>query len=163
MSRPSEKFPVCACLALSILSFFIAFSTFAQPLRSAQPKAHAFNQRTWVGLQRELGPQLVVFSSTDCIHCPALIEALAKNPHVVADRIQLSVIVMDGDQHSGRAHPYNLAKRVYFFHGNEAAIRFAVNPGWRGETPQVALIQSSGRVKFVLGMPSNQDIDSLLK
>ena len=103
---------------------------------------------------------IVVFTSTDCAHCPA---ALAEIEHqrrrlAGAGRVsaELRVVVMDAEpaddellQHA----PYRVADRLLAFDGPANRLRHAVNPRWIGVTPYVALLPAEGAPTFVMGVP----------
>ena len=42
--------------------------------------------------------------------------------------------------------------------GAAAALRYRVNPAWRGVTPYVALLRPGQPVTFVMGPPSAQEV-----
>ncbi|RTL56856.1 MAG: hypothetical protein EKK46_03825 [Rhodocyclaceae bacterium] len=115
-----------------------------------------FTTQTWKHLVGSLPrPSAVVFSTTDCVHCPAVIEGLADDfqHQPKAKRGKLVVVVMDDAAPAtilGNAH-FQKADRLYVFTGNEQALRYTVSPGWRGLTPFVALLSGKREVRFHTG------------
>ena len=53
---------------------------------------------------------------------------------------------------------YASAQRLLAFDGQQAALRHAVNPSWRGVTPYVALLRPGAAPTFSLGMPSDAQL-----
>ena len=117
-----------------------------------------FDADTW----REFGrsparPMAVVFSTTDCTHCPKVIERLAGDIRKARSTVRLVVVVIDGagqEQELAKDRHYRKAKALYAFDGDAQALRHAVNPAWRGLTPYVALIPARGSTSFHAGAPS---------
>lgn len=126
-----------------------------------------FGMETW----KELGlspsrPMVVVFSTTDCGHCPAVIDRLAQEIRKSRSKVRLTVVVMDGagqekalrsDRH------YRHANTLYAFDGDGMALRFRVNPEWRGLTPYVALIPAAGETRFHTGLPPADALRAFLR
>jgi thiol-disulfide isomerase/thioredoxin len=128
----------------------------APPARSSNPAPQPFGPESWPQLRDALPrPAAVVFTATWCPHCPAVASALAK---VTRTRgATLVVVVVDGAERPDLHHDstYRQADRLLFFAGNEAALRHAVDPRWRGTLPYVALLGADGSAPvFVAGMPS---------
>lgn len=129
----------------------------AAPARRVEP----FDLSTWPQLARtSQRPTVVVFSTTDCSHCPAVLKAL--HAHSARQHLQapLVAVVMDmvpgEDDASLLDDPhYAMAHRLLAFDGPPAALRHAVNPAWRGVTPYVALLRPGAAPTFALGMPSD--------
>lgn len=137
----------------------------AAAVQAAPQKIEAFDAQSWQRFQSELPrPSAIVFSTTDCSHCPVTIASLAQQLKQRNTHIPLIVVVMDGDQQPGLLQDphYRQASRLFVFKGQTATLQYAVNPKWRGITPYVALLPQAGDVKLVLGNPSAQDIDSWL-
>ena len=137
----------------------------AAAVQASPQKIEAFDGQSWQRFQSTLPrPSAVVFSTTDCSHCPATIASLAQQLKKRTTHIPLIVVVMDGDEHPGLLQDphYRQASRLFVFKGQTAALQYAVNPKWRGITPYVALLPQAGDVKLVLGNPSAQDIESWL-
>lgn len=132
-----------------------------------------FDAQRWAALLREPGPALVVFTSTDCAHCPQAIDRLTR--HQRDERRagrpvpRLDVVVLDGrDEPEALASEthYRQADRLFAVDGQAARLRHAVNPAWFGQTPYVALLGSAptdGRPapRFVSGTPSDRDLSEL--
>lgn len=125
----------------------------------------SFDAHSWRSLQRELPrPAAVVFTTTDCSHCPAVIAALAGQIEKSKRQLPLVVVVMDGEDQPEllqEAH-YRAATRLLTFRGQGAALQYSVNPDWRGITPYVALFPEQGEIRMILGKPSAQEMRSWL-
>lgn len=136
----------------------------AAPPAQAGRQVEAFDAQAWAQLQAGLkGPALVVFSSTDCSHCPAVLAQLAAAPERKRLRAPLIAVVMDqapGEDDGAllaNTH-YRPADRVFAFQGQGAALRYGVDPGWRGITPYIALLRPGRAVQWVLGPPRAEDL-----
>lgn len=128
--------------------------------QAAPQKIEAFEADSWQRFQSTLPrPAAIVFASTDCTHCPATIAAVAEQLKHRKPQIALVVVVMDGDQQPGllRDPHYRQASRLFVFRGQSAALRYAVNPKWRGITPYVALLPKAGPATLITGRPSEQE------
>ena len=137
----------------------------AVPALAAAKHIENFDAQTWQRLQQDLPrPSAVVFSTTDCSHCPAIIAALGQQLKNRQPQVPLVVVVMDGDDQPGLLQePHYLpANRLFVFQGQIAALQYGINPNWRGITPYVALLPKAGAVKLVLGKPSAQELDNWL-
>lgn len=135
--------------------------TCAMATAQAADKIESFDSHSWERLQKELPrPAAVIFSSTDCSHCPSTISAMAEKIKNRQPQIPLIVVVMDGEDQPGLLHEphYQAASRLFAFKGQSAPLQYTINPNWRGVTPYVALLGRSGAVKFVMGKPSEQDL-----
>jgi hypothetical protein len=132
----------------------------AVPARQVEP----FDLSTWSQLARTAQrPTVVVFSTTDCSHCPAVLKALHAHTARQKLRAPLVAVVMDmapGEDDAGLlGNPhYASAQRLLAFDGQPAALRHAVNPSWRGVTPYVALLRPGAAPTFVLGMPTEAQL-----
>lgn len=153
----------CARLLVLIGGFLAPVaSAFAAP-----PAVLAFGADTWSELVRSpMRPLAVVFSTTDCTHCPAVIDGLAQEMRKSRAKARLAVVVMDGagqekllraDRH------YRHADLLYAFDGDGMALRFKVNPEWRGLTPYVALIPPTGETRFHTGQPPADAVRAFLR
>ncbi len=114
----------------------------------AAPKTvEPFDAAQWQALQSGLHrPAVVVFTTTDCAHCPAVIEKLARDRRLRSVRGSLLTVVMDvapgeADAALLRSSHYRPATRLLAFAGQPDALRHAVNPAWRGVTPYLALLR----------------------
>ena len=130
---------------------------------AAAPQVEAFDAQTW---QREFTapsrPTVVVFSTTDCTHCPRVLAQLADVTHQRGLRATLAAVVVDElapEDADGRAH-YRRADRLMVFDGPAAQLRHTVNPGWRGVTPYVAFLLPGQAPVFVAGPPAAERIES---
>jgi thiol-disulfide isomerase/thioredoxin len=149
------------------------FSVFALVLASscasqASPElVKSFDKSTWTQMTHAPSrPSVVVFTTTDCSFCPDVIDALAKDVRQQGKaRANLFVVVMDGAGQSSallkNAH-YRRVDGLYAFNGQDLALRYSVNPDWRGLTPYVAMIPKHGAPQFVTGRPSDVEMNSFL-
>ncbi len=125
-----------------------------------------FTGQSWQQLQKTLPrPAAVIFSTTDCGHCPAVIAAMAKQSKNHRPEVALVVVVMDGAGQPDllREPHYQAANRLFVFHGQTAALQYSINPDWRGVTPYVALLPRTGETKLVMGSPSTSAMDQWLE
>jgi hypothetical protein len=135
----------------------------AAPVRAAP--IEDFTAVTWSSWQKALPrPAIVVFTTTYCTTCPDVMAALAAAVRDSGRRVPLLVVIMDADGERERKHAGHLAMadRIFAFRGQEAALRYSVDPRWRGVTPYVALFGPAGPPKFSTGLPSAARLDPLL-
>lgn len=127
----------------------------------------AFVAETWSELCRSpQRPMAVVFSTTDCVHCPKVIDSLAATIRNSGSRARLVVVVMDGAGQEAALRAdrhYHQANVLYAFDGNAMALRYKVNPDWRGLTPYVALIPATGAPRFHMGPPPPDALRAFLR
>lgn len=137
------------------LRAMLAAGVLAVPAAGAAPRAvESFDVSTWPTLTQMRRPAAVVFTTTDCTHCPAVIAHLAAEFQRLAFDGSLYVVVMDGEPDVA-AHPhYQVADRLFVFAGQGHRIRHTVDPTWRGMTPYVALLSPGHPIVWVLGRPS---------
>ena len=151
---------ITRCLASLALSI-------AGVVHAAPGAVRDFERGTWQQMTQTFArPAVVVFTTTDCAYCPAVIEALAKDLKKGKSKARLAVVVMDGAEHleSVKADPhYRKADALYAFDGQASALRYAVNPDWRGMTPYVAMLLRTGETKFFVGSPPAREIEALLR
>lgn len=149
---PSLSFPESVRTALLLCGLVASSAAVA-----AAPPLQAFGAATWNELARSPArPLAVVFSTTDCTHCPKVIDEIAAAIRKSRSKARLAVVVMDGagQEAALRADPhYRNAKALYAFDGDAVALRYQVNPDWRGVTPYVAFIPAAGAVSFHAGHP----------
>jgi hypothetical protein len=133
--------------------------------QAAANKIENFDAQTWRRMQKDLPrPAVVIFSTTDCGHCPAIIAAMAEQINTRKPQVPLIVVVMDGAGHADLLQEphYQPANRLFVFNGNTAALQYGISPNWRGITPYVALLPRVGEMKLVMGKPSALEIDTWL-
>ncbi|MEJ6007350.1 hypothetical protein WG899_17520 [Paucibacter sp. AS339] len=132
--------------------------------QAAPKQVEAFRADEWQSLQAQLKqPAIVVFSSTDCVHCPGVLQDLAANRQ--RQRLKVPVIAVVMDQEPGSddaallANPhYRRADRLMAFEGQSAVLRHAVNPQWRGMTPYIALLKPGATARFIIGPPDAAEL-----
>ena len=134
---------------------------------AAPPAVLPFGANTWNDLAHStLRPMAVVFSTTDCVHCPRVIDNLAATIRKSGSRARLVVVAMDGagQEEALRAdRHYRQANVLYAFDGDPMALRYKVNPDWRGLTPYVALIPATGETRFHTGPPPAAAVRAFLR
>lgn len=136
----------------------------AQQVGAAPRTVETFDLATWAALQSGLRrPTVVVFSTTDCGHCPAVVEALARDIRQRRLDAGLVTVVMDAapgeDDAALLRHPhYGRADRVFAFTGQAAALRHSVDPKWRGVTPYVVFLSPGQPTQVVTGPPSGAQV-----
>lgn len=150
-------------LGLGLLVWFGAAGASAK-------QVEAFNAPSWRALQAGLkAPTIVVFSSTDCVHCPGVLKHLAADKQRQQMKLPLIAVVMDhapgsDDDDALLANPhYRDADRLMAFDGQGQVLRYAVNPQWRGMTPYVALLRPGAAPQFVMGPPDAAALQAWLQ
>jgi hypothetical protein len=136
------------------------------PAAQAAPPVEPFDAATWGRLRAQLPrPAIVVFSTTYCAHCPEVFAYLAQAIRQRGLAGPLVAVVMDGEERPGFAGDphFRLASRLFAFRGDEIALRHAVDPRWRGETPYVALLRAGADPVFVAGRPTEEQIERLAR
>ena len=160
MNASFRKVVACLCGLLA----YLGFSAVAAPR-----VVEAFDGATWSQLQASLQrPAVVVFSTTDCTHCPAAMESLAREIHAGKLAADLVAVVMNqapGEADAGllRSGHYRRADRLFSFAGSGTALRYSVNPEWRGVTPFIAFLVPHERPVWVTGIPSASDVAHWVK
>jgi hypothetical protein len=149
------------------LAFMATLAALATQPAAAAPRAvEPFDTTTWSALQAGLKqPTVVVFSTTDCAHCPAVIDSLAQRIRGRQLRANLLAVVMDvapgEDDAALLKHPhYGRAHRVLAFSGQAPALRHSVNPQWRGITPYVVFLAPGQAPQAVTGPPSDGTVQA---
>lgn len=155
--RPSLRRRVLAACAL-VASAAVA----AVPARAA-PRVEPFDAAAWTRLQATLPrPALVVFTSTTCATCPEVLDGLRRALRERGLSAPLVAVVLDGDALGRGRHDAHLrqADRLFAYRGQEAALRHAVDPAWRGVMPYIALLAADGTTRFGAGTPSADRLDA---
>jgi thiol-disulfide isomerase/thioredoxin len=140
------------------------------PSARAKPaRVESFDIRSWKTLQAAAKtPTAVVFSATWCPNCPAVIEDLGHDIREQPVNARLLAVVTDvapGENDAGlmrHAH-YSLVDRLFAFSGQAPALRYSVDPAWRGATPFVVLLAPNRPPRMVTGPPSETDLQSWLQ
>ena len=137
-------------------SFFLAALLVVSGLAQGK-EVLPFDEAAWTQLRLAARrPLAVVFTTTDCEYCPAVIAGLARQLHRPGSKAKLAVVVMDTAQKdvsvlSGRH--YTHADQLYAFSGAPDRLRYVVDPEWKGVTPYVVLLDRNGGQRGFLGMP----------
>jgi len=129
------------------------------------PHFEDFTAVTWTQWQRVLPrPAIVVFSTTYCPTCPQVFNDLAHSVRHAGAAVPLIAVIMDIDglARVERLEHFRLADRLFVFRGNEAALRFSVDPRWRGVTPYVALFGLRGAPTLTAGNPDAAQMRAVL-
>jgi thiol-disulfide isomerase/thioredoxin len=138
------------------------------PSARAKPaRVENFDILSWQTLQAVKMPTAVVFSATWCPNCPAVIEDLAHDIREQPVNAKLLAVVMDvapgeNDAALMRHTHYSVVDRLFAFSGQAPALRYTVDPKWRGATPFVVLLAPNRPPRMVTGPPSEQDLQSWL-
>lgn len=136
-----------------------AAATFALFAQAPALAAQAFETGTWAELQRQLPrPAIVVFTTSHCPNCPEVFETLLRERQQRRPKAPVVAVLMDqaGDPESTRQPHLRRADRLFAFQGSQQALRYSVDPAWRGVTPYVALLPQGGSAVFVAGTPSSE-------
>jgi len=155
--------------AVRLVALLLVLTATVMPAAWARPKTLLpFELDTWPALTRSpAAPTVVVFSTTDCVYCPGVIDRIAAAIHATGSGAKLLVVVMDGAQHgdSVLADPnYAKADALYAFDIHEAGLlRYRVNPDWNGITPYVALLVPGAPPRFFAGAPPDAALRAFLK
>ena len=153
------------CIGRAVLVAALSWGGMAECAAALPKGVLPFGPSTWQAMKRELPrPAVVVFTTTDCAYCPDVIDELAAEFRNATPRVALLVVVMDGAYKpaSWLAEPhYRKADRLYAFQGQEAALRFGIDPKWRGITPFVAMLGRSGEPQLITGRPSQKQLSLL--
>lgn len=127
-----------------------------------------FNSQSWAQLLGQTKQAaIVVFTSTDCSHCPAVVDYLKtylQAQPANASKIPLYLVVMDGQDEPdllSQGH-YLQADKLLAFSGNRNALQYGVNPKWRGLTPYVAFI-THHQAEFVVGKPEKEKLNEFTR
>lgn len=150
-----------------LISLLAVLGLMAGTVAAAPRGTQVFDKTTWQKFKKDLPrPSVVVFTTTDCAFCPDVIESLAVDLKKGKSRATLAVVVMDGASQPESwlkdAH-YRKADSLYVFEGQATALRYGIDPRWRGMTPYLAMFGRSGEPTFVVGTPSRAQIAELLK
>lgn len=137
-------------------------------LAGAAPAARveAFGDGAWAALNAGLrAPALVVFTTTDCAHCPAAIARLGAAVRQRGGGAQLWVVVMDvppgADDPTLLTDPHHApADRLFAFSGAAARLRHQVSPAWRGVTPYVAWLAPGQPARLHTGAPPEPELQA---
>jgi len=131
------------------------------PAVTAPSSVERFDDAAWQRLQQELPrPAAIVFAATYCANCPTVLEKLSS---ILRERgIETDVVAVVIDEADERellnSKHYRHASRLFLFDGNEASLRYRVDPRWRGVTPYVALLPAQGQPQFVAGVPDDAQL-----
>lgn len=139
------------------------------PHAQTNPQPASFSEQTWrTALQTPRDQASVwVFTTSDCTHCPAVIDALHDSRSQLRAGFAIHVVQMDDARikyHPAYTDtlggPQN-KDRIFLFDGNSRRIQYAVNPQWRGATPYIALLPTQGDPSFVLGAVSTRQLQGI--
>lgn len=160
MSRSTDR-PTRRCAVAAAIVIAAAALVPASPV--AAPRVEPLDAEAWAGLKADLPrPAVVVFTTSYCATCPEVFERLQAEIRARRPGAPLVAVVLDGEALGRRPRGGHLAHadRLFAFRGQEAALRYAVDPDWRGVTPWVALIGSDGQVTFGGGTPSRERLEA---
>lgn len=147
--------------ALTLAALIAGASAHAGP-----KQVEAFDAPAWQALQSAGKPAVLVFSTTDCAHCPAVFKQLGQQIRQRQLKAPLVAVVMDvapGEDDAGllasQAH-HGPADRLMAFAGQAQALRHAVDPAWRGVTPYVVFLAPGAPPVKVLGQPKSEVVQA---
>lgn len=108
-------------------------------------------------------PTWVVFTATWCAVCPAVIAEMNQvaRQHPRRPRVWAVVIDVAPGEDDARllSHDYlRLSDRLLAFDGIPTAIRYTVDPAWRGSVPHVALMDKGSAPRLFSGKPPMADL-----
>lgn len=156
-----------AFCALVTVAVACATLLLGAPVHAAPARVERFTPTTWRQWQATLSrPTAVVFTTTDCAYCPAVVAALRSalaEGRLRAAGAELAAVVMDvapgADDAAllADAH-YRPADRLLAFDGPAGALRHAVEPRWRGVTPAVALLAPGLAPRWIVGTPNQAQL-----
>lgn len=163
MSRFSRK----ASHGATGATILLAICALAVTVANAAPSiVEPFDVGTWQRLQQELPrPSVIVFTATYCASCPAVMGKLsdALEERGIAGDV-VAVVIDEADEPLLlKSEHYQRASRLFLFDGNEASLRYHVDPRWRGVTPYLALLPVKGEPAFVAGTPDDAQIAAWLR
>lgn len=170
MSNPClrERLRRALCALVASVAVICAALPLAAQVQAAPASVERFTPATWRHWQATLKrPAAVVFTTTDCAYCPAVVAALRRQlaeGRLRTSGAELAAVVMDvapGDDDAALladAH-YRPADRLLAFDGPAAALRHAVEPRWRGVTPAVALLAPGLAPRWIVGAPSGAQLE----
>ena len=120
------------------------FAALSHPAALAAPRSvESFDGTAWRSLTQSITqPTAVVFSTTDCSHCPKVIAQLACKAEQRGLQATPLVVVLNG---AGadllQIVRYQRADRLFVFTGPDALLRHGVDPRWRGMSPFVGFVE----------------------
>jgi len=136
-------------------------------MAAGAPRAvEAFADGAWASLQSSVQrTTVVVFTATYCSQCPAAFDQLAQAIAKRKLRADLFGVVMDRSPGAadpallGNAH-FRQTSRLFAFDGQEARLRYAVDPKWRGVTPYIAVLAPGRPPLLHVGPPSDAELQA---
>jgi hypothetical protein len=138
-------------------------------VQAAPRGVEPFDSKSWKTLKAGVKqPTVVVFSATWCPNCPAVIEELVQDIRQRKLKASLMAVVIDvapGENDPGllrHAH-YRMADRLFAFSGQAPAVRYTVDPNWRGATPYVVFLVPGAAERVVTGPPTEEDVDAWVR
>lgn len=126
--------------------------------QAAPAQVEPFDAKAWQAIQSSKQPAVLVFSTTDCAHCPAVFKQVGQQIRQRQLKASLVAVVMDmapGDDDAGlvASQHHHPSDRVMAFAGQPQALRYAVDPAWRGVTPYVVFLSPGQPPVKVVGPP----------
>ena len=149
--RPLLNALLCACLIA--------------PATSAPARVEPFDAQTWTQLRQQVErtrqPALLMFSASWCAVCPGVLKQLAGDKRRQRTGVPLLLVMSDlspeelvqHGSHGAHHQAHAQADRLFAFDGEEARIRHAVDPRWRGVVPHVVWLAPDREPEFVSGAP----------
>lgn len=160
-SRPEALSCTRRTTAAILLATLLSIPVLA---RATPQGVEGFDLTAWNTLKTGVRkPTVVVFTATYCAHCPAVFDQVARAIAQKQLNMDLLGVVMDrspGDDDAAllaNAH-YKQTARLFAFDGQAQALRYAVDPKWRGVTPYIAVLSPKRPPRILIGMPSDQAV-----
>lgn len=127
-------------------------------LASGTQTINAFTAETWSQMLKTIPrPAVIMFTSSDCTHCPGTLKNLRRIREEQRLKWSLSIVQIDEE-----AYDFGDANDARWrFAGNIQRLQYSVNPKWRGITPYIVLLHSDGGTEFILGAPGKAQLTDL--
>jgi len=152
--------------ATRVALWLSCLASFAAPQQSWA--AEPLSPDGWRQLTRSVTtPTAVVFSASYCPTCPLAIKALADHRAQRGRPLTIATVALDyqdlaeEDSSKSRNKSYGGVDVAMYPVPTAVALRYAVSPKWRGETPMVALLRPKTKPRLVLGIPADKDLNWL--
>jgi len=159
-ASPHERRAGPRAWRLAALGLLLATAT---TLAAAGPaRVEAFDKAAWETLKSSVRkPTVVLFTATYCAVCPAVFDQVSRT--IAGKRLKLDLVGVVMDRSPGEDDAALLANahlrqssRLFAFEGNPQAVRYAVDPKWRGVTPFLAVLAPGKPPQLLVGAPTER-------
>lgn len=148
----------------SLAALLLAAVLVNAPASAAPREMERFDASTWSRLKQSPEPSAVVFTTTDCVHCPGAIDRLSREIARRGMKASIVAVVMDpvdsGDDALLHDVHYRQVDRLFVFAGQAASLRYGVDPRWRGVTPYIVLLGPGTAPLMRAGPPAQELLDA---